>query len=56
MKTQTKILTTLSQDQVKELTTQVNETLATDFIIHSKTFTAADLWNIRRRMKSIAIR
>lgn len=55
MKTQTKVLTTLSKEQVRELTSQVKETLAKGFS-NTKTFAAVDLWNIQRRRKTITVR
>jgi len=55
MKTQSKVLNTLSKEQLKELTNQVKETLAEGFI-STKTFTAVDLWNIHRRRKTISVR
>lgn len=56
MKTQTTLLTTLSKEQVKQLTTQVKETLAAGFNSNEKIFSAADMWNIQRRRKTISIR
>jgi len=44
---------TVNKEQVEYLTSQVNETLATDFDhIVNKVFTATDLWNIQRQGKS----
>lgn len=41
----------MSKEQSNELTTIVNETIATDFVT-AKSFTVADLWNIQRRSKT----
>ena len=57
MKTQSiNLLTALSNQEVKDLTTTVKETLALNIDSHKKIFTAADLWNIQRRRKTIATR
>ena len=45
------LLKSISKEEVKELTTVVNETIAFDVNL-TKTFTAADLWNIQRSRKS----
>ncbi|MEO7768526.1 MAG: hypothetical protein ABIS01_13945, partial [Ferruginibacter sp.] len=43
----------MSKEQTGELTTMVKETLAEGFYqLKTKTFTAADLWNIQRQVKS----
>jgi hypothetical protein len=54
MKTQTtNFLQQISKQEVKQLTTQVKETIATDLNNHSrKTFGAVDMWNIQRQRKS----
>jgi hypothetical protein len=44
----------LSTAQTSELTGTVNETIAMDFI-PSKSFTVADLWNVRRSSKATVI-
>ncbi len=56
MRTQsTTLFTALSETMVKNLTTQVKETLAIGF--HSnKTFSTADLWNIQRQRKNMVTR
>lgn len=41
----------IGKEQSKELTTMVNETLATDFV-STKNFTIVDLCHIRRQGKS----
>lgn len=41
----------MSKEQTNEITTSVNETIATDFVA-VKTFTIVDLWNIQRRSKT----
>jgi len=46
------LFTAISNNETKELTTVVKETLAFG-INHGKTFTAADLWNIQRQKRSI---
>jgi hypothetical protein len=58
MKTQsTSLFTHLSKTIVKNLTTQVKETLATGFNMHKgKTFSTADLWNIQRQGKNMLSR
>ena len=49
----TSLLTEISAEQLENLTTLVNETLATCFDYpKSKIFTAAELWNIQRQSKS----
>ena len=48
---QNNLLVNLSKTETTKLTTVVNETLATG-MQHSKSFTAADLWNIQRQRKS----
>ena len=51
------LLMEISKDQLKKLTSQVNETIAFDTaLVTSKTFTAAQLWNIQRNKKAIAQR
>ncbi|MGG9964789.1 hypothetical protein [Ferruginibacter sp. SUN106] len=40
----------ISKEQLNELTTTVNETVATDFV-PAKIFTVVDLWNIQRKSK-----
>ena len=53
MKKQTEInFLKINKEQTDFLTTVVSETIATDFV-RLKTFTAADLWNIQRRGKTI---
>lgn len=53
MKTQqNNLLLPLTKEQVKKLTTQVPETLATE----PKLFTSTDLWNIQRRRKTFSLR
>lgn len=52
-KTLTNLFSFLNEEQVNNLTKVVNETIAADFNVSiSKTFTAADLWNIQRQGKS----
>ena len=47
------LFTTISTEMVKNLTTVVEETLATGYNqSKTKIFTAADLWNIQRQGKS----
>ena len=41
----------MSKEKSNELTTIVNETIATDFVA-AKSFTVADLWNIQRSNKT----
>ncbi len=55
MRAQQNILATLSFNETKRLTTIVDETLAY-FTAQKKTFTAADMWNIQRRKKSVKVR
>jgi hypothetical protein len=47
--------TPLSEEQVKTLTTTVKETLATGFN-KPRIFSAADLWNIQRRGRTMVSR
>lgn len=47
----------LSKATVKNLTTEVKETLAFGFSISkTKTFSAAELWNIQRQRRSLGSR
>ena len=46
------IFTAISKENVQNLTSIVKETLAAGFNMPSKTFTAAQLWNIQRQGKS----
>ena len=49
----TSLLSELRTEQLELLTTLVKETLATSYSLpKSKTFTAAELWNIQRQGKS----
>ena len=58
MKTQSaNLFSQLSKATVKSLTTEVKETLAFGFDNSpSKTFSAAELWNIQRQRRSIGSR
>ena len=58
MRTQTtSLINKLSKETVKNLTNEVKETLAYGFNSnHTKTFSAAELWNIQRQRRSINIR
>jgi hypothetical protein len=49
------LLKAISAKETKELTTIVKETIAVGFN-QQKHFTAADLWNIQRRKRSIGSR
>ena len=52
-KTLNKLFSSLSNQQLNNLTKVVDETIATDFnLSNSKVFTVADLWNIQRQGKS----
>lgn len=52
MKEQTNVnFAKMSKDQLIELTSTVNETVATHFV-PAKGFTVIDLWNIQRRSKT----
>jgi hypothetical protein len=56
MKTQNNnLLSSLSKEETTNLTTIVNEILATGMGQH-KPFTAAELWNIQRRKRSFVQR
>jgi len=55
MKKQTTTLTSLTKEQLETLTTQVKETLATNLAGH-KPFGSIDLWNVRRRSRSLVSR
>lgn len=51
------LFTSLGKTTVSNLTTIVDETLATGFTVNkSKVFSAADLWNIQRNKKSLLSR
>lgn len=48
------LLETLTEKEIKFLTTEVKETLCTNFIKERKrNFTAADLWDIQRRKRNL---
>lgn len=48
------LLETLTEKEIKFLTTEVKETLCTNFIKERKRdFTAADLWDIQRRKRNL---
>lgn len=48
------LLETLTEKEIKFLTTEVKETLCTHFIKERKrNFTAADLWDIQRRKRNL---
>lgn len=55
MKTQsTNLFNQISKTQVENLTMEVKETLALGYShTQSKTFSAAELWNIQRQRKSL---
>ena len=45
----------ISEEQVKNLTTVINETVAFEITqSHNRVFTAADLWNIQRNKRSVS--
>lgn len=51
------LLEPLSNSEVKNLTSEVNETLGTNFKNEkSKIFSSAELWDIQRRRKNISNR
>lgn len=53
MKQQTNLFETLSKKELGTLTTEVNETLATNFsCTQQKPFSAAELWNIQRNKRT----
>jgi hypothetical protein len=58
MKTQsTNLFNQISKTQVENLTMEVKETLAMSYNHNqSKTFSAAELWNIQRQRKSLNLR
>jgi len=48
------LLETLTEKEIKFLTTEVKETVCTDFVKERKrNFTAADLWDIQRRKRNL---
>ena len=48
------LLETLNRNEVKNLTTEVKETLALNFKTEkNKSFSSAELWNIQRRRKNV---
>lgn len=49
---QTQLFTALSKERTQQLTAIVKETLAYE-LVGKKAFTAADLWNIQRRRKTV---
>jgi hypothetical protein len=51
------LFTTMSNENLSDLTSFVNETLATTCKkLNGKIFTTADLWNIQRQSKSSILR
>jgi hypothetical protein len=51
------LLETLSNTEIKNLTTQVNETLLSNYKREiPKTFSSADLWNIHRQRRNFSAR
>jgi hypothetical protein len=52
--TSTTAFIALSKIEIKQLTYQVAETLATD-ASHAKSFTAANLWNIQRGRRTARV-
>jgi hypothetical protein len=52
----TSLFNQMSRSETDRLTTQVKETLALDHNTSSKTFSAAELWNIQRQHKTITQR
>jgi hypothetical protein len=49
----------MGKDELKVLLTEVKETVATDFVMpktNKKSFSAAELWNIRRNARSASDR
>ncbi|CAN5813413.1 hypothetical protein BH11BAC4_BH11BAC4_10340 [soil metagenome] len=57
MKTQSNLFAQLSKETVKNLTSEVKETLAFGYSENrSKTFSAAELWNIQRQRRSLGSR
>ena len=53
MKTQSTFLAQLNKNEIKVLTTQVEETLAT---VTEKKFTSADLWKIQKQKRVFVTR
>lgn len=48
------LLETLTEKEIKFLTTEVKERVCTDFVKERKrNFTAADLWDIQRRKRNL---
>lgn len=57
MKTQnTNLLIQLNKTELTNLTQEVKETVATENLVITKTFSSADLWNIQRTRRSRVIR
>lgn len=54
--TTTNVLGGLSHQQLNQLTTIVNETLATDILVKTRSFGTADLWYIQRQRRAIPVR
>lgn len=55
MKTQSPLFSTLTKSTMQRLTMVVEETLALD-IKQNRIFSAADLWNIQRRSRTMMSR
>ena len=55
MRTQTEILREISNETLNNLTYQVKETLALNYK-SQKQLSAADLWNIQRRSRTLSSR
>ena len=53
--TNTNLFTTISKAETKNLTTAVDEALAS-MLNNNKPFTAAEMWNIQRRKRSFTQR
>lgn len=57
MKTQnTNLLIQLNKIELTNLTQEVKETVATENLVITKTFSSADLWNIQRTRRSRVVR
>lgn len=57
MKTQnTNLLIQLNKTELTNLTQEVKETVATENLVITKTFSSADLWNIQRTRRSRVVR
>lgn len=47
----------ISKEVLNKITREVKETIATEIVVsHKKVFSTADLWNVQRNKRKLAIR